>query len=213
MSHIKPMHKERYSDCKLERVVGKEDVDPVVMFKLIPPKRFGWANIIFTPIGVFVGGDLRFGDTPGGQATSSQGWDLFGMLGRCEEEYLGEKFFGRCPSGPKAKAQWSNDVGWLSAMQQEFVRCYTNLIEGEEKAAKDLKNALNDLMKLVDARGVSSKHLELEVYKIQAAGGSKINNSGGIYDQVELILDSQPGNLAERKKIVEHLLKNITITK
>jgi len=135
MSHIKPMHTERYSDCTLERIEGMEGKTKLVLFKLTPPKRFGWAYILFSPMGVFVGGDLRFGDTAGGQAASAQGWDLFGMLGRCEEEYLGEKFFGRCPSGPKAKAMWSNDVGWLSAMQKEFVRCYGNLLETEVRKA------------------------------------------------------------------------------
>jgi len=119
MSYISRISQEAFKDSTLEMVeAGKL----VRVYKLTPPKRFHWCYLMFTPLGVVIGGDQRFGDRENGAAHSVPGMEESGFLGDHDEEYLGSKFFGRKPSGRVALDRWANDVGWLCALQQEFRR-------------------------------------------------------------------------------------------
>ena len=124
-SYIRDMQRDAFVDSKLEK---QPDGSQVTVYKITPKKRFHWCYILFTPIGIVIGGDQRFGDTRDGFAICS-GYDEMWFAGDLEEDYLGEKFFGRKPGGPKALARWKNDVGWLAALQQEFKRLYAEIPE------------------------------------------------------------------------------------
>lgn len=129
-SCIKPHMLESLGDSHLEKI---EDTSAhVMLFKLTPPKHFHWCYIMMTPVGIFIGGDQKFGDTTHGMAIAP-GYGLDLMLKGDEEEYLGSKFFGRKPTGKVALEKWSNDVGWLMAVRNEFVRLY---VKKQEEASR-----------------------------------------------------------------------------
>lgn len=126
MSYIRTMQRDAFKDSKLENSHAHTQV---AVYKLTPADRFHWCYIIFTPIGIMVGGDQRFGDTAHGMAVSVAGLHEPWFASDLEEDYLGEKFFGRKPTGPKALRAWTNDVGWLAALQQEFKRLYLEMMD------------------------------------------------------------------------------------
>lgn len=121
---------EAFKDSKLEEVGS----DAVLTFKLTPKGRFHWCYILFTPLGIIIGGDQRFGSSVSGMAVSRPECSLPWFVGDLDFEYLGTKFFGRKPdggtgkSGKSALAEWTNDVGWLAAVQQEFKRLYAEKV-------------------------------------------------------------------------------------
>jgi len=122
MSLIKSFQAEAFQNCKLEKL---RESGELALFKLTPPNRFHWCYIVVTPAGLLIGGDQRFGDLPGGQAVSVPGVTLVSFLGNGDEEYIGQKFFGPKPRGRAGLDRWSNDVGWLAALRNEFKRLYT----------------------------------------------------------------------------------------
>ncbi len=120
MSYIKPYMTEAFAGSDLERLDGGS---AFLAFKLTPPKRFHWAYIMHTPMGLVIGGDQRFGDSTHGAALAP-GYGIDLLLKDGGEDYLGGKFFGREPSGKAGRERWQNDVGWLAALRAEFVRLY-----------------------------------------------------------------------------------------
>lgn len=119
MSYVRESQVEAFQGSKLEKLDGGSEI---LLFKVTPPNRFHWCYVMFTPLGIIIGGDQRFGDTNHGTAVCS-GYGLDTFL-KADEDYLGGKFFGRKPTGAIALARWTNDVGWLIALQQEFKRLY-----------------------------------------------------------------------------------------
>lgn len=124
MSYIKPFMTEAFAGSTLERLDGGS---AFLAFKLTPNKRFHWCYIMVTPLGLMIGGDQRFGESASGVAIAT-GYGLDTFL-KGDEEYLGSKFFGRKPTGKVALSRWMNDVGWMAALRQEFVRLYPNALE------------------------------------------------------------------------------------
>ena len=121
MGYIKAHMAEAFAGSTLERMDTGADI---IGFKLTPPNRFHWCYLLFTPLGLIVGGDQRFGDTNHGVAVAS-GYGLDFFLKSVEsEDYMGGKFFGKEPSGKVGASKWQNDVGWMAALQKEFVRLY-----------------------------------------------------------------------------------------
>lgn len=120
MSYIKPHMTEAFEGSTLERLDSGADI---VAFKLTPPKRFHWCYLMFTPLGVVIGGDQRFGDTNHGAAVAS-GYGLDFFLKAEYEDYMGAKFFGKEPSGKAGSSSWQVDVGWMAALRKEFIRLY-----------------------------------------------------------------------------------------
>lgn len=120
MSYIKPYMTEAFAGSTLERLDGGA---AFLAFKLTPPKRFHWCYIMVTPLGLVVGGDQRFGEASHGIAFAP-GYGIDLLLKDGGEDYMGGKFFGREPSGKVGRNRWQNDVGWMSALRQEFVRLY-----------------------------------------------------------------------------------------
>ena len=120
MSYILERMTEAFAGSTLERMDTGADI---IGFKLTPPNRFHWCYLMFTPIGLIVGGDQRFGDANHGVAVAS-GYGLDFFLKADSEDYMGAKFFGREPSGKVALSKWVNDVGWMAALRKEFVRLY-----------------------------------------------------------------------------------------
>ena len=123
VDQLADMRKEAFADSKLEKLDENT-------YKLTPPKRWHWVYVVFTPIGVVIGGDQGFGDLPGQQAVSLKDFGKFGFLGESHDEYIGEKFFGKKPTSKAKLERWYNDVRWLAALRHEFLRLY----EGAEKA-------------------------------------------------------------------------------
>ena len=119
MSYIKPHMVEAFANSTLERLDGGA---AFLAFKMVPAGRFHWCHIMLTPLGLMIGGDQRFGDTNHGVAIApGYGLDMFL---KSDEDYLGSKFFGREPSGKVGRERWQNDVGWMAALRNEFVRIY-----------------------------------------------------------------------------------------
>jgi hypothetical protein len=120
MSYIRGDQRAAFEGSEMERLdCGSE----IIGYKLTPPKRFHWCYILFTPLGVIIGGDQRFGEASHGTAVASgMGLDFF--LKAEEEDYLASKFFGRKPSGKVAASRWVNDAGWMAALRNEFARVY-----------------------------------------------------------------------------------------
>ena len=120
MTYIKPYMIEAFAGSMLGRLDGGS---AFLAFKLTPPKRFHWCYVMLTPLGLIIGGDQRFGDTNHGTAIAP-GYGIDLLLKDGGEDYLGEKFFGREPSGKVGRDRWQNYVGWMAALRTEFVRLY-----------------------------------------------------------------------------------------
>lgn len=77
--------------------------------------------IIFSPIGIMMGGDIRFGQLDG--IKSNAGYDEDWFAGKLDEPYLAEKFgldwSKRPPKSHKAEMMQCA-CGWLAAVQQRF---------------------------------------------------------------------------------------------
>lgn len=97
------------------------------MFKLRRPSdSFFLAFVLFTPFGIVIGGDIRFGNAL--TISSVPGYDVDWFGCHLSEDYLLEKFCIR------SSGKWGKiAAGWLCALQQKFVELYQATLQPSAK--------------------------------------------------------------------------------
>ncbi len=115
-SHVQAHMVESLSTYALTEIPAGEHIR---MFRLRrPDDGFYLAYVLFTPFGIVIGGDIRFGNSL--CISSVPGYDVDWFGGRLSEDYLLEKFgiYSTIRKHSKVAA------GWLCALQQKFTELY-----------------------------------------------------------------------------------------